>query len=54
MAEVLSDRSSGVLSALTEKSEQFAADITRAADQALSEISDQGLAFTRTVAKNGA
>jgi hypothetical protein len=54
MAEVLSDRSSGVLSALTEKSEQFAADITRAADQALSEISDKGMAFSRAVAENGA
>jgi hypothetical protein len=54
MSAILSDKSGGVLHALTEKGEKFAQDITTATDLAMASIEQKGLVFTRSVVDNGA
>ena len=52
MTTILSDKSGGVLAALTEKGAQFANEITKATDVAMSSIEEKGFAFTRTMLDN--
>jgi hypothetical protein len=52
MTTILSEKSGGVLAALAEKGEQFAHEITSAADQAVKAIEERGFAFTRTMRDN--
>ncbi len=49
MTSVLDQSSSGLLAALTEKREEFAAEVGRATDHALNEIDAKGFAFTRAM-----
>jgi hypothetical protein len=52
MTTVLSDKSGGVLAAITEKGEQFTRNVTSATDQAVKAIEEKGFAFTRTMMDN--
>ena len=48
----LSDKSGGVLAAITEKGQQFAGEVGMATDQAIKSIEEKGFAFTRTMLDN--
>jgi rRNA-processing protein FCF1 len=52
MTTVLSEKSGGVLAAITEKSTQFTRDVTTATDQAVKAIEEKGFAFTRSMMDN--
>ena len=52
MTTLLSDKSGGVLAAITEKGQQFAGDVTSATDHAIKSIEEKGFAFTRTMLDN--
>jgi hypothetical protein len=52
MTTVLSEKSGGVLAAITEKGAQFTRDVTTATDQAVKAIEEKGFAFTRTMMDN--
>jgi hypothetical protein len=52
MTTVLSDKSGGVLAAITQKSDQFTRQVTGATDQAVKAIEERGFAFTRTMMDN--
>ena len=54
MTSVLDQSSSGLLSALTTRSEDFAAQVGRATEHALSEIENKGYAFTQTLTAQSA
>ncbi len=49
MTRVLDQSSSGLLGALTDKSQEFAVEVGRATDHALQEIEARGFAFTRAM-----
>jgi hypothetical protein len=52
MTTVLSDKSGGVLSAITEKADHFTREVTNATDHAVKAIEERGFAFTRTMMDN--
>jgi hypothetical protein len=52
MAAILSDKSGSVLFAITEKGQQFASDVTKATDLAMSSIEEKAFAFSRTMLDN--
>ncbi len=52
MTTVLSEKSGGVLAAITEKSGQFTREVTTATDEAVKAIEERGFAFTRTMMDN--
>src|SRR6185369_10199598 len=52
MAALLSDKHGGVLAAITEKGQQFATDIAKATDVAMTTIEQKGLTFTRSLMDN--
>jgi hypothetical protein len=54
MTGVLDQSSSGLLSALTDKGEDFAAQVGRATEHALSEIDNKGYTFTRALTEQTA